>query len=542
MRIGFYHGYELTGSGSNEYTYYLAQSLVKAGCEVHLICREPRPDRIAFVTHAYAWTSSGEAQTLFCRNEQSPACYLHQLPNGSVKPVYLTDKQRAGNVKSFVTLTDEELAEYHRLCESALTQILSQYQLDVLHCNHLVYQPVAARQPCLATNTPLVIYPHGSSIEYTIKKDKRFERLALESIVDSTGLIIGNNEVLDRILGLYPEHRQTILDKSRIVGVGVDTSLFKPVDRSGREHSIDQLAHSVEGEGGKEPGLTQELCQRLDQGEIEATRSFWDRYDHSQPDSDLPDHLKRIPWDQKVLLFVGALTVGKGVQSLIVALSRVLDRHPNTHLVIVGAGAYREVLEALVYAISHSDRELLTRLCAKGNDLDRNDMTGPWEDVQCYLNDPSILDFVARNGNHLDRHVHFLGRMNHSQLRYLFPCADIAVFPSVVAEAYPLVVMEAMSNGVLPVVSNFSGFRDSIEELAPHLGESLVEKIKIPMKAEDRIGTLAENLSSLLANPDLDHIGSKLRQIAVENYDWKLRASQMVSAYRQLIQRSTLEP
>ena len=72
--------------------------------------------------------------------------------------------------------------------------------------------------------------------------------------------------------------------------------------------------------------------------------------------------MKQIPWDQSVLLFVGALTFGKGLQSLITALPRVLYENPETHLIIVGAGAYREVLEALVYAISSSNQDLLLRL------------------------------------------------------------------------------------------------------------------------------------------------------------------------------------
>ena len=35
MRIGLYHGYELTGSGSNEYTRYLAAALARDG---HAVC------------------------------------------------------------------------------------------------------------------------------------------------------------------------------------------------------------------------------------------------------------------------------------------------------------------------------------------------------------------------------------------------------------------------------------------------------------------------------------------------------------------------
>ena len=59
MRIGIYHGYELTGSGSNEYTRYLSRALAEAGHEVHIICREPHPESIAHITRALAWTFSG---------------------------------------------------------------------------------------------------------------------------------------------------------------------------------------------------------------------------------------------------------------------------------------------------------------------------------------------------------------------------------------------------------------------------------------------------------------------------------------------------
>ncbi len=531
MRIGLYHGYELTGSGSNEYTRYLARFFIEAGHEVHIICREMNPENIPYITRAYAWHRAGPVETLFIRPHGTPACFLHQLPQGEVRPVYLTDKQRPGNVKSFVSLSDDELETYHQLNEELLTRILAKYRLDVLHANHMVYQPVAALKACQATQTPLVIFPHGSSIEYTIKLDERYKRLALKALLESTGLIIGNREVRDRILNLYPEHRETILAKTKIVGVGVDTSLFKPIERPERHDSIQQLI-ATHGGGGKDPELTKELHHRLKTEGLEVTRAYWHRYDHSLPDSDLNDHLRAIPWDQNILLFVGALTVGKGLQSLITALPKILAENPQTHLIIVGAGAYREVLEALVYAISSSNQTLLLQLCAKGQDLDRNELTGPWADVQSFLNDRSNLSFVLKNGHHMDQHVHFLGRLDHSRLRYLFPCADLAIFPSVVPEAYPLVLMESLSNGVLPVVSYFSGFKDGVDELKPYLGRSLTEKMKIPVDASVRVERIATNLNGLLARQDLQKIGPKLRQIAVDNYDWQLKASQMVSAYR----------
>ena len=191
MRIGLYHGYELSGSGSNEYTRYLAMAFLAAGHEVHLLCRESAPERWGFVSKAFAWSLEGSAHELFSRErepEHGP-CVLHQLPHGPVRPEYLTDKQREGRVKSFIHLSDEELAVYHRHNERVLRAILERHPLDVLHANHVVYQPVAAQRPCLETGTPFVIYPHGSSIEYTVKPDARYRRLAIDAMLAADALI-----------------------------------------------------------------------------------------------------------------------------------------------------------------------------------------------------------------------------------------------------------------------------------------------------------------------------------------------------------------
>lgn len=530
MRIGLYHGYELAGSGSNEFTRYLAKSLVEVGCEVHILCREPSPEDIPFLSKAYAWNRAGEAKTLFARNDSKAVCVLHQLPHGRVRPVYLTDKQRSGNVKSFMSLSTDELDDYHKLNETLLKTILLETQLDILHANHLIYQPVAALEACNSTATPFVVFAHGSSIEYVIKRDDRYKRLALTALLGCTGLIVGNREVRDRVMSLYPEHTDAILAKTRIVGVGVDTSLFKPIGKDERENNIRDLI-SMQGKGGKSPELTRDLRHRLESMDINATQDYWDKYDHSLPDADLSDHLERIPWNEKILLFVGALTAGKGLQSLIISLPAILSRHPESHLVVVGAGAYREVLEALVHAITTSNRSLLFELSSKGMDLDRSELSGPWEDVQCYLDNPANLSKVFATGRTFDKHVHFVGRLDHSRLRFLFPCADVAVFPSIVPEAHPLVVMESLSSGVIPVVSYFSGLKDSVDELESLLGESLVGKMKLSMDPARRVESMISKISGLLADAELNSSSPELRRIAVENYDWKTRAAQFVQAY-----------
>ena len=118
----------------------------------------------------------------------------------------------------------------------------------------------------------------------------------------------------------------------------------------------------------------------------------------------------------------------------------------------------------------------------------------------------------------------------------MFPCADISVFPSIIPEAYPLVLMESLSNGVLPVVTYFSGFKDGIDELKVYLGKSITDRMKISADIHKRIKSIISNINALLSNPDLRKSSNELHQIAASNYDWKLRASQMIEAYTSLIQ------
>ena len=49
MRILIFHGYLLSGTGSNVYNARLAEALVGLGHEVHLFSQDRHPERYAFV-------------------------------------------------------------------------------------------------------------------------------------------------------------------------------------------------------------------------------------------------------------------------------------------------------------------------------------------------------------------------------------------------------------------------------------------------------------------------------------------------------------
>jgi glycosyltransferase involved in cell wall biosynthesis len=509
VRIGLLHGYELKGSGSNEYCRYLSRALARRGHEVHLLCREPHPEDLPFVSRAIAWDAVGGAREVFARDPGEGTCVVHQLPHAPVRPVYLTDKQRAGDVKAFVDLTDTELEAYHALNVAVVRAIVRRHPIDLLHANHLVWQPSVAA----AVGVPFIVYPHGSSIEYTLKADARYKRHAGAALDAAAGLITGSEEVLQRILALYPERREALLAKSAMVGVGVDTSLFAPVVPGARRASVARLAGTYSG---KTPAQQEALLARLARGDREALTDYHEAYDHGAPDADLQKKLENIPWDDgRVCLFVGALTAGKGVHNLIAAWASLLP----AHLIVVGSGTYREVLEALVHAIATGDQALYAYLRAHGFDLDRSALRGGWE---------ALPDDVSACAPLAD-HVHFVGRLDHARLRHLFPCVDLAIFPSVVPEAYPLVLMESLANGVLPVVSDFSGFRDGLAALGPGLGEELVDKMRLPVGDVEGI---AGRLRRLLPHPPR---GDELRRIAVEQFDWDVRARQMLEAYRRFV-------
>ena len=540
MKIGLFHGFNLTGSGSNEFTRYLAKTFLDQGHSVHIICREYHPDKIEYVGQLWQWKRDGSCVESLVNRQYEDTCTLHQIPYGDFYPVYISGKKSSETFKEFVDLTNDELEIFKKLNHALLMQIFAKIKVDILHANHLVMQPSLAIAPCKAHSIPFIIYPHGSAIEYTVKKDPRFQLEAREAINACHGLIIGNREVRDRICHLFPDLNEMILEKTQIVGVGVDTELFTPVTRERRSESIDGLLklESVNNTQGKSLQLVQELQQALAVGDYSVISSYDDRYVHNSVDIDLREKLSALDLSQPILLFVGALTVGKGLQSLLCALPMIYKRHPGTQLLIVGAGSFREVLEALVFALSNNDQALLACLLGNRFDASRGDETQHWRDVSYFLQHLESPEQYYELAQRLQRQVLFLGRFNHEQLSYLFPCADLAVFPSVIPEAYPLVLMESLANGVLPMVSYFSGFKDGIDELEQYLPDDLVEHMKISMDEKQRVATITTNIIRLLEVLKSKDLSGELSKLARDHYDWSHRARQMVEAYEHVINKA----
>lgn len=539
LRIGLFHGYELTGSGSNEFTRYLARALADAGHEVHVACREPHPDRPGVgADTAVVWRRDGGSTPGLAGPTGPGTVTVHCLPHAEVRPVYVTDKQREGNVKAFTDLTDAELAHVTAVAVDAVRAVFTAHPVDIVLANHLVLQPTIALAALAPLGIPVAIYPHGSDIEYTIRPDKRYRELAGEALGAAAGLITGSQEMFTRIAALYPDVADELASRWYVVGVGVDVALFTPIARTDRMAAIAQVV-ATDPTGGKTAEQKADLRRRIAAGEGLAALKPRPDYARELPDDDCADVLAHLPWGTgRIVLFVGALTVGKGLQSVIAAFPAVVRQVPDAYLVIVGSGTYREVLESLVYAIAAGDNDTLDDLVSAGFDLDDTHQSGPWADVMAYLADPEHRQIVADAGPEFADHVQFVGRLDHSRLNLVFPSADLAVFPSVLPEAYPLVLMESAASAVVPCASDLTGLGEGLDLLVAHLGAEFTDRLRLPMSSADRVAAIASNLASLLSDGDIADQAIRLRDVAVAEYDWSVRASQMGAALAQIVRDS----
>lgn len=200
------------------------------------------------------------------------------------------------------------------------------------------------------------------------------------------------------------------------------------------------------------------------------------------PDTEVERRLATVDWTrEKIVAFVGRLIESKGPQLLIEAFEEIRKKVPESRLLIVGHGPLRPRLEELA---------------------------GP--------------DLAER--------VLFTGYLSHDLLRYLLPCADVAVFPSVLAEAGPLVFMESLAAGCLPLGTNFGGMAAHIDSLHGVLPDVIISTMKLTPDPKSLAADIATKVPTALKMAE----GCKelLRQAAVERYEWSNVARRLAGELR----------
>lgn len=528
------HGYLLEGSGSNLWTRSIVESLCRQGRTVHLMAQENHPERYPFITEARRYPPGGEPELFLGRPAVHPgACILHKPVLGDTLPVYVHDRyEEFSRVVPMVDLPTDVIEEYVERNVAVLRRVVRENGITALHANHAVLMSVVAQRVGAELGIPFSVMPHGSALEFAVKRDDRFRALAADAFRSARRIFAIGDEMRQRVRDALPEVAG-VEEKFSGLHLGVDTRQFVPVARGERRENVHRLTRSLEGVArGREPLAAQAALAGVHAGmalpQMRDAFAAAHRYDDKAPDADVEDKLAAIDWDHDpVLLYVGRLISTKGVQAVIAALPLLLEQRPDLRLVVVGHGPLREPLEVMLRALQAGDRAMVERIVAWGRALEGapEGEGGGAELTQAArfldgLRDRGALDGYFQAGR---RHVRperaiFTGYLTHSELRFLFPCTDVAVFPSVVKEAGPLVFLEAMASGAFPLGTYFAGMKASIDSVSDAIPAACADAMKLSPDPDHTVDDIVRNVPRALETGD--DVKAALFDVARERYDW----------------------
>ncbi|MGI9412481.1 MAG: glycosyltransferase, partial [Hyphomicrobiales bacterium] len=436
------------------------------------------------------------------------------------------------HVVPMVELPDAAIEAYLALNVAVVERVVRDHGATSMHANHAVLMSVVAERVSAATGVPFAIMPHGSAIEYAVKKDRRFHALAASAFDRAARIFVIGPEMHRRVIDVFPDRigADQIGIESRISGLhlGVDTEAFSVVDRKDRAARIAALAGLLKHlQRGKQPEADLRLAARLEtdigSGALLATVQDVRGYNEKLPDAGIEAKLESVDWERdEILLFVGRLIASKGPQNIVAALPRILVSKPRARLVVVGHGPLREVLEVFLWALERGDRTLAENIVRWGSTLEGGE-AAPFEEIRRYfeaLTSRGELNDYFETAQRLitPERVIFTGYLTHAELKHLMPCCDVAVFPSVVAEAGPLVFLEALASGVFPLGTYFAGMAASIDSVAGDLPAEDAALMKLSPEPSRTVDDIIANCTKALALGGIH--AKRLRRAVVARYDW----------------------
>lgn len=186
--------------------------------------------------------------------------------------------------------------------------------------------------------------------------------------------------------------------------------------------------------------------------------------------------------NEKIILFVGRLVYEKGIQHLIAAMPKILEKYHDSKLVIAGKGGMIDELKAQVNAMGISNK------------------------------------------------VYFAGYMNGKDVQKMYKAADVAVFPSTY-EPFGIVALEAMLSENPIVVSDIGG----LNEIVQHRENGMKSYAGNP-------NSIADSILELLYDHKLcADITKKAKNKVRNEYNWNKIAQDTHFTYQKAICQSMAE-
>jgi glycosyltransferase involved in cell wall biosynthesis len=131
----------------------------------------------------------------------------------------------------------------------------------------------------------------------------------------------------------------------------------------------------------------------------------------------------------------------------------------------------------------------------------------------------------------------FTGIIDHANLKYILPCSDVLVAPSVFPEAFGMVAIEALACGVLPIVTYQSAFKEIADVVNTHLASYDLALDNVPLSGDACLYMAQNVMASLAFQQHMQAIGrlqafkQTLREIAATHYSWSRIAATYLDVY-----------
>jgi glycosyltransferase involved in cell wall biosynthesis len=262
VRILLWHGYLLSGTGSNIYTQALVREWAGAGHDVTVFSQEPHPERFDLA------------------GATTVRPYI-----GRLLPVFVLDRYEGLEAR---LLQDFTLAEREAYVEANAAALREHLPADLVFANHvLLGGPVGA-----ASGGRYAVKAHGSELEYSMRGNAELAAWGRESLERAGAVYVGSEhirEVLEDVVG----HVENVHE----VPPGVDADEFKPEER-------DVALAALLEEARRDPPNPDNANERLpDAGNAERLAHWFES-------------------DEPTVLYFGKLLFNKGVHVLFDALRK----------------------------------------------------------------------------------------------------------------------------------------------------------------------------------------------------------------------------
>ena len=511
MHLVLLHGYLLTGTGSNIYVANVARAWATQGHAVTVVCQEPEAASLSFVDEAFF---PGDALP---KDAPADGRLRVVVPDiGGLLPVYVLDRYEGYQVKCIPDMTPEEIERHIALTATAL-RLVARKAHRVL-ANHVLLGPVIARRALKGIGVPYDVKIHGSAIEYTLVPTPRLMPYALEGLGNAERIYAGTRYVRDRVLEVFDSERVDLgLDeKVHVVSPGMDPTVFTISEdpAASERRALETIATKIrENGGGRRAGAVVKPGKHTDKELHELLVSAGETYDQRTPDADLLERWPGLRPDEPVIGYLGKLLATKGVGELLVTFPKIFERIPQSRLLIIGCGSYREHLEGMAQSLQYGDLDAFTRYTRAGGFVEELDFPvwQPW------------FRPLGKRGR--DR-VTLTGMLDHDCLRDTLPLCSLLLVPSKWPEAFGMVAVEAMAAGVLPLCNYHAGLKDVVDEVAtvaPELAEWMkLDRSRFVHELPERICGALEFLypKSFAEHEHRRSVAKTLRKIAVEKFSW----------------------